>query len=399
MTSVLPSVSLTELTQLTSRASTVIQRLRERVFSPGHEKQLNLRFNVRTAAEMVGRTEKAIRDAEGDGRLQEPDKDPETKRRTGYTLGQVNQMRDVFGTLPHRASDDPALVLAVQNFKGGVGKSTIVSHLSQFFALKGYRVCVIDCDSQASTTAMFGMNPDIDVDEEEDTLYPFLRHGGPKSLHYALRATYWPGIALIPANLGLYDAEYEFATRMAREPTFILDRLRDGVESIADQFDIILLDPPPALGMLSLSVLRAANALLIPAPPNNIDFASTAHFLKMMESTLSELAEHGGAREYNFVKIIASKMNDQKSAHLAIKRMMDAVFPQDMLQATLKDSAEIDNATANLSTVYELTGPATRTETHKRCRAYLDAVGREVELLTRKTWPSHHKALRKEGLL
>lgn len=399
MRSVLPSVSLTELTQLTSRASTVIQRLRERVFSPGHEKQLNLRFNVRTAAEMVGRTEKAIRDAEGDGRLQEPDKDPETKRRTGYTLGQVNQMREVFGTLPHRASDDPALVLAVQNFKGGVGKSTIVSHLSQFFALKGYRVCVIDCDSQASTTAMFGMNPDIDVDEEEDTLYPFLRHGGPKSLHYALRATYWPGIALIPANLGLYDAEYEFAARMAREATFILDRLRDGVESIADQFDIILLDPPPALGMLSLSVLRAANALLIPAPPNNIDFASTAHFLKMMESTLSELAEHGGAREYNFVKIIASKMNDQKSAHLAIKRMMDAVFPQDMLQATLKDSAEIDNATANLSTVYELTGPATRTETHKRCRAYLDAIGREVELLTRKTWPSHHKALRKEGLL
>ncbi|MDH2327777.1 AAA family ATPase [Cereibacter sp. SYSU M97828] len=388
-----------ELTQLTRRASTVIERLRERVFAPGNEKRLDIRFNVRTAAEMVGRTEKAIRDAEGDGRLPEPDKDSETQRRTGYTLGQVNLMREVFGTLPHRAPEDPALVMAVQNFKGGVGKSTVVCHLAQYFALRGYRVCVIDCDSQASTTAMFGMNPDVDVDEEEDTLYPFLRHGGPKSLHYALRATYWPSIALIPANLGLYDAEYEFAARMAREPTFILDRLRDGVESIADQFDVILLDPPPALGMLSLSVLRAANALLIPAPPNNIDFASTAHFLKMMEATLSELAQHGGAREYSFVKILASKMNDQKSAHLAIKRMMDAVFPQDMLQATLKDSAEIDNATANLSTVYELTGPATRTETHKRCRAYLDAVGREVELLARKTWPSHHKALRKEGLL
>ena len=154
-----------------------------------------------------------------------------------------------------------------------------------------------------------------------------------------------------------------------------------------------------ALGMLSLSVLRAANALLIPAPPNNIDFASTAHFLKMMESTLAELARHGGAREYSFVKILTSKMNDQKSAHQAIKRMMDAVFPQDMLNAALKDSAEIDNATANLMTVYELTGPATRTETHKRCRAYLDAVGREVELLIRKTWPSHHRQLRKEGLL
>ena len=397
--SVLAPATLTELGLLTRRASSVIERLRERVFAPNSEKRLDLVFNVRTAAEMVGRTEKAIRDAEADGRLPDPDKDPQTGRRTGYTLAQVNKMREVFGTLPHRAPDDPALVLAVQIFKGGVGKSTIVSHLAQYFALKGYRVCVIDCDSQASTTAIFGMNPDVDVDEEEDTLYPFLRHGGPKSLHYALRATYWPGIALIPANLGLYDAEYEFAARMAREPAFILDRLRDGVASIADQFDVILLDPPPALGMISLSVLRAASALLIPAPPNNIDFASTAHFLKMMEATLSELARVGGERTYSFVKILCSKMNDQKSAHVAIKRMMDAVFPQDMLQSVLKDSAEIDNATANLSTVYELTGPTTRTETHKRCRAYLDAVGREVEILARKTWPSHHRALRKEGIL
>ena len=396
---VLPPVTLNELTQLTRRAATVIERLRERVFAPNAEKRLEIRFNVRTAADMVGRTEKAIRDAEPDARLPVPDKDDGTGRRTGYTLAQVNKMREVFGTLPHRAPDDPALVLAVQNFKGGVGKSTIVSHLAQYFALKGYRVCVIDCDSQASSTAIFGMNPDVDVDEEEDTLYPFLRHGGPKSLHYALRATYWPGIALIPANLGLYDAEYEFAARMAREPTFILDRLRDGIASISDQFDVVLLDPPPALGMISLSVLRAANALLIPAPPSNIDFASTAHFLKMMEATLSELAKFGGERSYSFVKILASKMNDQKSAHVAIKRMMDAVFPQDMLQSVLKDSAEIDNATANLSTVYELTGPSTRTETHKRCRAYLDAVGREVETLARKTWPSHHRALRKEGVL
>ena len=92
-------------------------------------------------------------------------------------------------------------------------------------------------------------------------------------------------------------------------------------------------------------------------------------------------------------------MNDQKSAHQAIKRVMEAVFPHDLLQAVLKDSAEIDNATANLMSVYEITGAATRTETHKRCRVYLDAVGREVETLIRKTWPSHVGALRKEGIL
>ncbi|QIE48262.1 AAA family ATPase (plasmid) [Pseudohalocynthiibacter aestuariivivens] len=396
---VLPPITLAELDQLSNRAATVINRLRDRLFAPGTDKQLDLRFTVRRAAEMTGRSDKLIRDAEADGRLPQPHKDPETGRRTGYSLADVNEMRRVFGTLPHRAPDDPATVLAVQNFKGGVGKSTMVCHLAQFLALKGYRVCVIDCDSQASTTSVFGLNPDIDVDEEEETLYPFFRHGGPSSLHYALRGTYWPGIALIPANLGLYDAEYEFAARMARDQNFVLDRLRDGIETIKDQFDVILLDPPPALGMLSLSVLRAANAIIIPAPPNNIDFGSTAHFLKMMGATLNELARAGGARDYAFIKILATKMNDGKSAHVAIKRMMDAVFPHDMLNAVLKDSAEIDNAAANLATVYELTGAATRTDTHRRCRAYLDAVNGEIELLIRKTWPSHYGALRKEGLL
>ena len=392
------TVGLEDLERLAARAATVIERLRDRVYAPGTTKRLDLRFNVRTAAEMAGRTEKAVRDAEGDGRLPTPDKDPDTNRRTGYSLAQINAMRDVFGTRPWRAEGDRPCVLAVQNFKGGVAKSTLVTHLAQYLALKGYRVCVIDCDSQASTTAIFGLNPDVDVDETEDTLYPFFRHGGPTTLHYALRATYWPGIALVPANLGLYDAEYELAARMTREGN-VLDRLRDGVDSIADGFDVVLLDPPPALGMVSLNVLRAASALLIPAPPNNIDFGSTAHFLKMMGATLAEIARHGGARDYDFVRILATKMNDQKSAHVAIKRMMDAVFPQDMLGATLKDSAEIDNATANLGTVYEVTGPGARTDTHKRCRVYLDAVGAEVETLIRRTWPSHREALMKEGKL
>ena len=393
------TIGIEELNALAERSSTVIERLRDRVYAPNAQKTLTLKFNVRSAAEMVGRSEKLIRDAEADGRLPTPDKDPITGRRTGYSLAEVNNMRDVFGTRPARADSDEPVVLAVQNFKGGVGKSTVTCHLAQYLALKGYRVCVVDCDSQASTTSMFGLNPDVDVDEDEDTLYPFFCHGGPQTLHYALRATYWPGIAMIPANLGLYDAEYEFAARMVRDQAFVLDRLREGIDSIKDSFDVVLLDPPPALGMISLSVLRAANALIIPAPPNNIDFGSTAHFLKMMAATLTDIAEVGGARDYSFVKILATKMNDNKSAHIAIKRMMDAVFPSDMMQAILKDSAEIDNAAANLQTVYEISGPGTRTETHKRCRTYLDAVGREVEILIRKTWPSHQADLRKEGIL
>ena len=394
----LQTIDLVELQAMADRASIVIERLREHIFSPNFRKTLDLRFNVKSAAAMVGRSEKLIRDAEADGRLPAALTNVETGRRIGYSLKEVNRMRDVFGTRPWRAESDEPLVLAIQNFKGGVGKSTVVCHLAQYLALQGYRVCVIDCDSQASTTSIFGLNPDVDVDETEETLYPFFRHGGPKNLDFTLRATYWDGIALIPANLGLYDAEYEFAARL-REDNRALEMLRLGVETIKDRFDVILLDPPPALGMISLSVLRAANALIVPAPPNNIDFASTVHFLRMMVSTLDELNRLGGEANYKFVKVLATKMNDGKSAHVSIKRMMDHVFSRDMVTAVLKDSAEIDNATANLQTVYEISGPETRTQTHKRCRAYLDAVCREIELLARKTWPSHYPDLRAEGLL
>jgi chromosome partitioning protein len=387
---------------MAERAGLVVDRLRARVFAPGGAKRLDLRFGLKKAAAMAGSPgvplpEAAILEAEADGRLPAP----ETRAgRRVYDLLAVNRMRALFGTLPWRGPGDRALVLAVQSFKGGVGKTSLTCHLAQFLALKGYRVCVVDCDSQASLTSLFGLNPDADIDEETETLYPFFRHGGPARLDYALRPTYWPGIALIPANLGLYDAEYEFAARLMQESGRALDRLREGLETIRDRFDVILVDPPPALGMISLSVLRAADALLVPAPPNNIDFASTGHFLRMMVATLSELARADPASRpapsYRFVRIVTTKLNETKGAHLAIKKMMDGVFPAEMLGAALRDSAEIDNAAANLMTVYELTGPATRTETHRRCRASLDAVGAEVEGLIRGTWPSHAGRLGEE---
>lgn len=61
----------------------------------------------------------------------------------------------------------------------GVGKSTIACHTAQYLALQGYRVCLIDCDSQASSTTMFGLNPDLDL-HQEDTLHPFLMLGDNK---------------------------------------------------------------------------------------------------------------------------------------------------------------------------------------------------------------------------
>ncbi len=390
------SIGVDEIRAIEEASYSVIERLREAVFAPDGHKTLERRFSISETAAMVGRSTTSIRQAEASGRLSQPQKGQKGRRR-GYTLEAVNRMREVFGTRPWRDPEtDEAVVIAVQNFKGGVGKSTIAAHLAQYLGLQGYRVCVLDCDPQGSTTSLFGVNPDYDLDID-DTLHPFFL-GEHSTLSYAVRATYWDQIALLPSNLSLYNAEYYLAAKLPGNPD-MLDKLRRGIDSIKDDFDIVIIDPPPALGMISLSVLRAANALIVPCRPATIDFGSTAHFFTMLAEALEVLQRHGLSGEYKFLQVLANDMDEGKSAHSRITAMMKQVYGSRMLSTVMKDSAEIDNACGRLMTVYELERPITSREVHKRAKVYLDSVNREIEILIRKTWSSHQEGLRREGLI
>lgn len=389
---------LVSVATLANRTSSILERLRDSAKSARADDRREPTFTIGKAAELVGRTPAAIRDAEKDGRLPEAAR-TDNNRRERYTLAQLNDMRGVFGTRPYRAPTDPCCVVAVQNFKGGVGKSTVAVHLAQYLAIRGYRVALIDCDSQASATTLFGYVPDLDLDED-DTLYPFLREDERTSLDYALRKTHFDGLELIPANLRLFNSEYELAARMARgDFGNLLERLKVGIDSIADRFDVIVLDPPPALGSISLSVLRAANSLVVPVPPTVMDFSSTAAFLSMLDETIEQLAERGMAPELQFLRFVASKVDDNKSMQKELLNLMRTLFGHAMIRTPLKDSAEIDNATARLMTVYELDGPATSSAVRNRCLGYLDGVNSEIEVDIRSMWPSHQAALRKAALV
>lgn len=384
-----------DVATLASRSSSVLEKLRNSARSARADERREPIFQIGKAAELVGRTTAAIREAESDGRLVPPARG-ENNRRVGYTLAQLNDMRGTFGTRPWRDPNDPCSIIAVQNFKGGVGKSTVSVHLAQYLAIRGYRVLLIDCDSQASATTLFGYVPDLDLDEDE-TLYPFLREGERLSLDYAIKKTHFDGLDIIPANLRLFQSEYELAARMARGQGDLLDRMAQGIASVEDLYDVVILDPPPALGAISLSVLRAANALVVPVPPTVMDFSSTAAFLAMLDETIQELSAHGLAPQLAFLRFVASKVDDAKSMQKGLLELMRQVYGSAMIRTPLKDSAEIDNATARLMTVYELEGPMTSRSVRDRCLTYLDGVNAEVELEIRKTWPSHLGRLRKEG--
>jgi chromosome partitioning protein len=219
------------------------------------------------------------------------------------------------------------------------------------------------------------------------------------SLAYAVRETHWDGLWLVPANLRLYAAEYELAARIARSSGVLLNRLAEGIASVAEHFDVVILDPPPALGTISLSVMRAANALLIPIPPTVVDFTSTTSFLAMLHESIGVLKDHGLPIDLAWIRFLATRADEQKSMQRELLQIMRNLFGETMLRSVLRDSAEIDNASARMMSVYELEQPVTSRETYVRCLNYLNAVNSEIETQIRLSWPSQADLLRSEGLL
>lgn len=343
-------------------------------------------YTLADAARMLGKTTSGIRKAEEAGHIPRLEK-MANGRRSKYTLSQINEMRDYWGCRPGRKADDLPIRLSFQNFKGGVGKTTLAVHCAQYLARSGYRVLLVDCDSQGSATVTFGYRPDQEI-VGADTLYPYLV-GDAENLEYAIKKTRWDGLDLIPACLDLYGAEYHLASQSGEDQTGDwLSHLDDGLQTIEDNYDIVLIDPPPALGMISLSVLRALDGLIIPTPPSMYDFHSTASFFKMLEEVMEQLANlYGSSVDLDFVKILVSKHSDRQ-AQQYVAEAMRRTFGNNLLQNPFIQSAEIDNASSSWRSVYDLSGPTSSRQTYKRCLESLDTVFGEVEHLLEAVWAS-----------
>lgn len=383
-----PHSIVSQIGDLAASGERMIERLRRKAFLPESRKGLNVRFGIAEAAQLLGCSTNRIRMAEEDGRLPPPPPS-ENGRRPGYTVEELLNMREVLGASPARAPLDVPAMVAVQNFKGGVGKSTVTTHLAHYFAVQGYRVLVVDCDSQATTTTLFGFNPHFNITREE-TLYPYLSIDPTQAdLLYAVKRTPWPNVDLIPSNLELFDVEYELAAAGADGQSVLAARfrkLKQGLVDLARDYDVVILDPPPALGTISLAVMQAANALLVPLAATTPDFCSTVQFLSMMDQVIEQLIDAGIAVDYSFVRLICSKFDANDPSHDMVRAIMEQSFGPALLPVPILESAEISHAALRMMTVYELEKPIGTPRTHKRCRANLDEALGQIEQLVRVGW-------------
>ena len=162
-------------------------------------------------------------------------------------------------------------IIALMNQKGGVGKTTTTVNLGAALAELGKRVCLVDMDPQAHLTINYGVEPSSDI----CSLYNMLVDGA-SFLEAVFKID--DNIALVPSSIDLAAAEVELVSVLGRE-TLLKKRL----EAAQHDFDYILLDCPPSLGLLTLNALAVADEVIIPMQPHFLALQGVAKLLETVQ--------------------------------------------------------------------------------------------------------------------
>lgn len=173
---------------------------------------------------------------------------------TSGAIGPTGRPMPAFPVPPPLTTHGPARVIAMCNQKGGVGKTTSTINLGATLAEYGRRVLLLDFDPQGALSVGLGVNPhELDV-----TIYNVLMDRS-VDIQEVIRSTGVEGMDLLPANIDLSAAEVQLVGEVAREQV-----LARTLRPVTDDYDVVLIDCQPSLGLLTVNALTAAHGVVIP---------------------------------------------------------------------------------------------------------------------------------------
>lgn len=373
--------------------SSQLASLRAKLFPPRSTKSLR-RFSSGEAASLIGVTDAYLRQLSLAGQGPAPQMAPGGRR--SYSLEQVNELRRYLSASdrrsynPRRTGSEALQVLAVTNFKGGSGKTTTAAHLAQYLALHGYRVLTIDLDPQSSLSALFGLQPETDLDENE-TLYAALRYDAQRRpLREVIRRTYFDGLDLVPANLELQEFEHDTPRLLARQErgggSLFFARLSQALTEVEADYDIVVIDCPPQLGFLTLGALCAATGVIVTVHPQMLDIASMGQFLFMASDLLEVVRRAGGKLDYRFLRYLVTRFEPQDGPQVQVVGFLRTLFGERVLTNAMVKSTAVSDAGLTKQTLYEIGRQSGARGSYARALESLDAVNGEIGLLIRRAW-------------
>ncbi|NDY93622.1 AAA family ATPase [Ideonella sp. TBM-1] len=292
-----------------------------------------------------------------------------------------------------RPKGGEAVTISVGNFKGGVSKTTTAVTLAQGLSLLGHRVLVIDTDPQGSLTTLFGILPDTEV-SEDDTILP-LAMGTETSIRYAIRNTYWDGIDLVAAAPVLFGAEFALPARQTQEPGFEFWRVLDlGIDDVRDEYDVILIDTPPSLSYTTINAFMASNGIIMPLPPNALDFASASQFWSLFSDLTGELlTKRGLTKDFDFIHILLARVDSTDAATNIVRQWIGQTYAEKVLPVEIPKTAVTGVASAEFGTVYDVAQYDGSARTFKRARDAYDSFVGHIEGSIRMVWKRQTDAL------
>ena len=373
-----------------------LKQHRLEMFPPVAQKNLR-QFQLSEAAHFLGVTSGYLRNLSLESKGPLPQVTPSGRR--SYSAEQLQEMREYLEQngragqryLPHRRGSEHLQVIAVVNFKGGSGKTTTTAHLAQHLALTGHRVLAVDLDPQASLSAVHGFQPEFDVSENE-TLYGAIRYDDQRRpLKEIIRKTNFPGLDIVPGNLDLMELELDTPSVLALGDRsdfgrIFFARLDEALSSVADDYDVVVIDCPPQLGFLTMSAICGATAVLITVHPQMLDVMSMCQFLQMLGEVLNTLKSAGGNMNLDWLRYLVTRYDPADGPQTQMVAFMRSLFKQHVLTNPMVRSVAIADAALTNQTLYEVDRSQFTRATYDRALESLEAVNGEIVDLIHKAW-------------
>lgn len=366
-----------------------LQLHQQKIFPPDSQKAIR-NFSPAEASYYIGIGEGYLRQVASEGYGPEPLANgrrmytPDDMARIRQTLDEKNGSPKY---VPNRRSGEKLQVIAVMNFKGGSAKTTTSAHLAQYLALRGYKVLAIDLDPQASLSALFGHQPELDVGAGE-TLFGAIRYDEPRPLSEIVRATYTPNLHIVPGNLELMEFEHETpkAIMTGSAESMFFARIGEVLTDIESLYDLVIIDCPPQLGFLTMSALCAATSVLITVHPQMLDVMSMSQFLAMTSELMAVVERAGGRTSYDWMRYLVTRFEPNDGPQSQMTGFMRAIFGNRMLHNPMLKSTAISDAGVTKQTLYEVERSQFTRGTYDRAMESLNQVNSEIEGLLKATW-------------